>query len=982
MEQLPQSTEASSKFVPRVPLIGPALAGAIAALRVTLGDPTASIAIVMPSAVNGTFARRELAFATPFIRVELWTPSELEGGLAEEGLRRAGRVMEPAGWLRATIARIVREDELPGGYHDVLREPGWTAALVSAISALEGGRVGAEVLALLPLPAGLRERARALSHLLAKVKAARDAEKLAGPEDLADAALACATGRWSGPANVARGAILFGDARLSRTTFEVLSAWLAQRPVVRIDPAELAKLAAEPHGLTAAAPHAQVVSISPRAPRIALVQTPDPTRETGEAVREVQAAVERGVPLDRIAIVLPDPAEASSLADALARAAIPATWQTGPALAQAPAARFLLHALELALGDDTVLRWYDLLRQNELRLRSVLGENGTRGRGRWRRLLSKSGAIRGTARIVREVLRLRAEEREDEPPEQRESRLGAIDALHASITALSTELADFAAERSVGAHARVLRSFLRRWWTPSPDQQLLSRLLEGWGRSLRGPAIDLAEMAATLRETLEGTETLSGSLKDASIRVLSPMQLLGAELEVVLVTGMTQGRFPARPREDALLSDRILDVLHAAMPAGIFRSSDRVLLEKRRLAAVRSAAAGVLWLSAPAVDMLEGRPLFPGSLLLDVASEMDEERVGPSELVARMLKVGRRSRSWPHDPLSSLGSLELLLARLHGADHAASESALDALVDHALARRLVRAEWAAGLIERGASDDSLRAHAGFVEPAILACAGLDGTPMKARELLELLDKPEQFLLRRMLGAWRAPILRDGWDPIAAWWVDRTLLEESRTVFERLDDARLRLRQAFDARALTELDRTGVGDSDASARLGRMAQRCVDALMRTEPVTGPIHALANAQIADDLPWRVGGGDARAVGAGLHWIVEAAPGPRSLKSARAELLETAARSFPEQGNATQVAVLEFRDLRGKHTRFDRELPVFISAVLDDVRAATSVARVGFYPATRPDPDTLSRWGLATGPMSQPRSMIDARDAGGEE
>jgi len=239
------------------------------------------------------------------------------------------------------------------------------------------------------------------------------------------------------------------------------------------------------------------------------------------------------------------------------------------------------------------------------------------------------------------------------------------------MTALSTELVDFAAERSVGAHTRVLRSFLVRWWTPSPDQQLLSRLLEGWGRSLRGPAIDLAEMAATLRETLEGTQTLSGSLKDASIRVLSPMQLLGAELEVVLVTGMTEGRFPARPREDALLSDPILDVLHAAMPAGIFRSSDRVLLEKRRLAAVRGAAAGSLWLSAAAVDMLEGRPLVPGSLLLDVASQEDGKRVGPSELAAKMVKVGSV------DARRSLGSLELLLARLQSDDRTACQSALD-----------------------------------------------------------------------------------------------------------------------------------------------------------------------------------------------------------------------------------------------------------------------------------------------------------------
>ncbi|MFN7700684.1 MAG: hypothetical protein ACK5U8_22490, partial [Deltaproteobacteria bacterium] len=126
--------------------LGPALASAVRALRAELGDTTAPIAIITPSSVNGTFARRALALATSFLRVEMWTPSELESVLAEEGLRRAGWALEPAGWLRATVTRIVRDDALPGGYHEVLREPGWAAALVSSLHALEGARVEAAAL--------------------------------------------------------------------------------------------------------------------------------------------------------------------------------------------------------------------------------------------------------------------------------------------------------------------------------------------------------------------------------------------------------------------------------------------------------------------------------------------------------------------------------------------------------------------------------------------------------------------------------------------------------------------------------------------------------------------------------------------------------------------------------------------------------------------------------------------------------------------
>ncbi|GAB4196353.1 MAG: hypothetical protein OHK0013_03470 [Sandaracinaceae bacterium] len=944
-------------------MLGPALARAIASLREELGDPTAPIAIVTPSSVNGTFVRRELALTTNFIRVETWTPAELESMLAEGGLRRSGLVVEPPGWLRAIVTRVVQKEELPGGYHDVLREPGWTAALESALRALEGGRVSARTLASLALPEGLKERAEALGHLLRRVSEARVREGIAGPGEVADAALAAAREGTAGPANVARGAILVGDARLSKTTFEVLEAWLVRRPVVRIDLAELASLPAERHGLTSAAPHARAVALPARAPEIALVRTPDPTRELAEAVRVAQSAIVRGVPLDRIAIVLPDPSEASSLSDALARASIPATWMTGPPLATTPAARFLMHAIELALGEqnaeNTVVRWYDLLRQSELRLRAVLGEAGSRGRGRWRRLLSQSGAIRGTARIVREVERLRSEGPEDERPEAKEARIAAIDALVLAMRTLASELEALVATRTVGAHARALRAFLRRWWAPSPDQQILAGLLESWGRSPRGPEVDLAEMMATLEEALESTETLSGSLKDAAIRVLSPMQLLGAELDVVLVTGMTEGRFPARPREDPLLADAIVDAIDRVAVSSLFRSGDRVLLERRRLAAVRSAATGHLWLSAPATEMLEGRPLLPGSLLLEVASAQAGQRVGPSELAARMQVVGRRSRSWPQDPEVALGALEHLLSRLHRAGPAHDTdraAALSALVDHTLARRLVLAAWAQGRLARGEHDDSLRAHAGFVPPETLACRGLDGAPLTPRELAGLIESPETFFLEYVLGAWPAPRLRDGWDPIAQWWVDATLLKESRTVLERAEQLRERFGEAFATRVTEELERTGVGDDDAPARLSRMAARTVDALLGTEPAAGPIHALEAAPLEDDLPWRLRGGDARALGASLHWVVKKI----ALKKTppRAELLEALARA-----STRRFTSMELRDLRGEQTRFEDALPAHLERARHELRVATALARAGYYPVegVSAPPEALRAWGI---------------------
>src|SRR5690606_8188289 len=84
-------------------------------------------------------------------------------------------------------------------------------------------------------------------------------------------------------------------------------------------------------------------------------------------------------------------------------AGVPATWLTGPPLATTPAARFLVHCLELADGDDSVIGWYDLLRQPGLRLRAAIDPKVTEGRGRWRKVLARCGAVRRTDAIVRAV---------------------------------------------------------------------------------------------------------------------------------------------------------------------------------------------------------------------------------------------------------------------------------------------------------------------------------------------------------------------------------------------------------------------------------------------------------------------------------------------------------------------------------------------------------------------------------------------------
>lgn len=869
--------------------LGAALRDCVAEARAALGPPTAPLAVLTPSDVNATLARHELALATPFIRVSFLTPNRLHTLLAAPGLRARGLRPEPPGWLRATLHRQLRETGL-GAYGEVMREPGWLPALVSVIEALESGGLDAAALRSPALDGDLGARAEVLASLLDAVKEARAAEHIAGPADQAEAAREAIASDAPIPANEPRGVILLGDARNTRLVSASLEAWLGKRTVVRLDLPGAEALPPAWGGLRASAPHATAMKVAADVPTVKMMRTPDPVREHSEIVRRVMRAIEDGVALDRIAVVLPDPAEAVALREALDRAGVPATWQTGPPLASVPAALFLTHAIEVARGEDSVASWYELLMRPGLRLRQVLGADAVRGRGRWRRLLSSCGAYRG-ARVILAALAACVEELED--GEAAEADRIALGSLSKSMTELSGELASWREPRRVGAWARTWLRFVSRYWREGGDKRALKQLLEGWSRADAGPELSLADAASTLNDALAGTQVTVGSLRDASIRVLSPMQCLGAELEVVCVASMTQGRFPLKPSEDPILNDALIDAIHARFDAGLFRSSDRVALERRRFAAVRSAARGELWVSCPRVDMMDGRPLLPGTLLLELAEELEGRRVGFEELEAKLEPAGRRSRPYAKDASEALDAAEFLLCRLREGDAATRAAALTALADHPTAQRLLKAHRAADLLAGGSRDAALRPWAGFVPPEVMACVGLDGAALSPWQIEKLLNDPRELFLRYALGAWRAPALREDFNPVRDWYVKRVLREEARGILSEPSPLEPHLDARFDAHVDRDLERAGMKEEASIAdRVRQVGRRLARALLHVAPVAGPALDLEEAALRADMPWRVSGGEARRIGAGLEWLVEAAPTKPGALRAYGALAEVAA------------------------------------------------------------------------------------------
>lgn len=923
--------------------VGEALAAAVNRLREDLGDPTAPLLVLTPSEVNGTFARHELASATPFIRVRFMTPPQLHAQLAAPGLRALGLRPEPPGWLRATIQGLL--EELPlGDYGEVMRAPGWLPALVSALNALESGGVDADSLVGLPLEGDLAERARVLGALLEGLDAARAEEGLIGPGREAEAARAAIEEGAAIPANEPTGAILLGDARSSRQVSASLSAWLAKRAVLRVDLPAVAGLEPAWGGLTAAAPEAATLSVQADPPAVRLLRTADQVREHVEIVRRVLRAVRDGVALDRIAVVLPDPSEAVALREALERAAIPATWQTGPPLASTPAALFLLHAIELARGDDSVASWYELLMRPGIRLRQELGQDAVRGRGRWRRLLSRCGAYR-RAGVIRAALEASLDELEES--EQTEADRAALTSLGKCFDALSAELASWREPRTVGRWARAWLSFLSRFWREGTDKRAVKSLLESWSRADAGPKLSLEDAALTLSDALGSTQVTTGSLRDASIRVLSPMQLLGAELEVVCVASMTQGRFPLNPSEDPILNDPLVEAINEALDAGLFHSSDRVALERRRLAAVRSATRRELWLSCPRVDMMSGRPLLPGTLLLELAEELEGRRVGFEELEASLEKAGGRGRAYAEDPEAALDAAEFLLSRLMEGDAETRKAALRALADHPTGRRLLAAYRAADRIARGARDEALRPWAGFVRPEVMQCLGLDGTTLTTRQLHALLSDPRDFLLRYALGAWRAPRLYEDLNPTRAFFVKDIIREEAQALLTGAGSLEEELDTRFDHTLDARLERAGLTeDGSIGDRVRRIGRRLARLLIRAEPVAGPALALEDAPVRADMAWRIGEPEARRTGAALEWLLgDDITGPAQAK-AWGMLAEVAAT------RATGEAVDDVRwvSVEG-HQRTPKDLDALLDGFQERLELVTAMVEAGAYAGEGP-------------------------------
>jgi hypothetical protein len=217
--------------------------------------------------------------------------------------------------------------------------------------------------------------------------------------------------------------------------------------------------------------------------------------------------------------------------------------------------------------------------------------------------------------------------------------------------------------------------------------------------------------------------------------------------------------------------------------------------------------------------------VLPSTLVLAVLSVHLGRRALFDDVERVAVSRGRRARSFPDDPDDALDRREHLLARaalLRVAPLPSSMSSvsaatttqamtLSALLSSSSSRGLLHL---ARSIDRAARGEPLDAYTGFLPPTVLPMAGLDGAPIPAWIVAELLTDPAKVLFRRLLGATPAPWLVPRFSPLDRRAIEDTELALSRrltlppggTEQQARDALTTQLRQALaDAHGVDDVD---------------------------------------------------------------------------------------------------------------------------------------------------------------------------------
>ena len=450
---------------------------------------------------------------------------------------------------------------------------------------------------------------------------------------------------------------------------------------------------------------------------VVMFSAPGEGREAIEIARRVMEEGRRGVPFDRMAVLLRAPHTYLGLLEhAFQRAGIPSWFDRGTRRPD-PSGRAFLALLASADEDLSARRFAEYLSlgqvppggepvdsawtapsdevaegvvpadetaldpdpEDEAQAASMERERGgvvagtLRAPWRWEELLVESAVIGQLDRWERRLRGLREEYRRrmeelasDEPESPR------IPAIRRDIEQLD-HLRRFALP-IVREMSEWPRAGDWRWgdWLTALSG-LAPRVLRQPARVLRvlhelrplseiGP-VSLQQVREVLSPRLLTLTHEPPRRRHGRVLIGTPAAARGRSFQVVFVPGLAERVFPQRLREDALLLDERRDQLRTALP----KQKQRADEERLHLRLAVGAASDRVYLSWPRVELQESRQRVPSFYVLDIARAIEGRIPAYATLRDRAFHAGGATLAWPapERPESAIDTFEHDLSMLY-----------------------------------------------------------------------------------------------------------------------------------------------------------------------------------------------------------------------------------------------------------------------------------------------------------------------------
>ncbi len=405
---------------------------------------------------------------------------------------------------------------------------------------------------------------------------------------------------------------------------------------------------------------------------VVIISAPGEQAEAQEAVRALlQICLERDIDLSRTGILLRKPQPYSELfGQILGKVGIQAYIPGAATLAGAPAgkcAQMLGEIYETNYSREKVIELANLIQP-------YMAHDGV---DLWDAITIRAGIIKGRQQWLE---RLKAYEKALSQPthssvrSKTDNEKEALRSLTAFFKHISQHLNEIETSPTWGSKAKAMNNLLAniaQWESPKAGDPMLEEVrdeieglsyLDGVGHPTT------SEFMHAVQSVLENASVPSGRFQRNGPAIVSVMAARGLNFDVVVVPGLIDGYFPAKPSEDPILTENerveINKLLGGTPQKPLTLKTLRRYDEERLLFKIAtSCASKCLVLSYPRLEPYSMREHLPSPFLYAVIGTLEGKEPIPERLAtSTILRYIPLSRIAPEDPTRALTRREFEVA--------------------------------------------------------------------------------------------------------------------------------------------------------------------------------------------------------------------------------------------------------------------------------------------------------------------------------